>query len=497
MLSSKSLSHSAIPSVAALVLFVFLWLLDFPKPNFDDLFYTGAALNMAGGGDFSNPLLARQGFPSHFFFVYPPLHSYTLAGWLKIFGVSSGSMTAFAMIMITATSLATIAVLRRHKAGLWMELAVPLGAAFALLPLGLRPDSLAIALTMVGFALTDSSGKAELPRGIGFMLMLLGASAAPRVTLFSLALAVSACHRSWWQPSTSQEKLRTIAFMLGAAFLTGFVFLFLIHFRLGEFVMTFKFHSTRFVEMKETTLDRFKLFVLHQLRVLNWPLVLVPAGLMVFLYKKPKSSLSIAAIYTIGAFPLAGALGLIWLGAIWWPILAMLFLGAAALRFCSTHWRIGITAAILMSLVVANRRELIAVTGILSGKISADLGKQQAAALELKPETHHGLLIDSWVSRYLYHYKLPEGALNLEFGAPFPGTIPGYRPLTADQEPEFREGDVFLAGPVVVGILTKNTYLERTVLKWIPFGMTTYATEKNPRQVYIIPAESCRRRPAP
>jgi len=52
----------------ALVFFCGLWLLDFPKPMVDDLFYTGAALNLAGGGDFSNPMLVRQEVPQPFLF---------------------------------------------------------------------------------------------------------------------------------------------------------------------------------------------------------------------------------------------------------------------------------------------------------------------------------------------------------------------------------------------------------------------------------------------
>ena len=60
----------------ALVFFGFLWVLDFPKPMVDDLFYTRAGVNLAGKADPCNPLLARQEFPSHYFFVYPPLHSF-------------------------------------------------------------------------------------------------------------------------------------------------------------------------------------------------------------------------------------------------------------------------------------------------------------------------------------------------------------------------------------------------------------------------------------
>src|SRR5580704_5304679 len=139
----------------AFALFLMLWLMDFPKPMVDDLFYTGAAMNMAQGGDFSNPMLARQEFPSHYFFVYPPLHSHLLAGWLKVFGVNALAMTAFPMLLYFIAAIAAIAILRKHAAPVWLEWLAPLGVSTSLLATGLRSEPLAIALTMAGFALFE------------------------------------------------------------------------------------------------------------------------------------------------------------------------------------------------------------------------------------------------------------------------------------------------------------------------------------------------------
>src|SRR5277367_424148 len=107
-----------LPLVASLFFFATLWSLDFPKPYIDDLFYCGAGLNLAGGGDFSNPLLERQHFPSHYFFLYPPIHSYAIAGWMKMFGIGARSLTGFQNLMYFLTAATTIAILRRHKAPL-------------------------------------------------------------------------------------------------------------------------------------------------------------------------------------------------------------------------------------------------------------------------------------------------------------------------------------------------------------------------------------------
>lgn len=490
--SANRLRPPAIPIVVALAFFFSLWLLDFPKPTFDDLFYTGAALNMAKGGDFSNPLVARQGFPSHYFFVYPPLHSYVLFGWLKIFGVNPGSMTGFGMLMIAVTALATITILRRHEAGIWLELAVPLGTAFGLLELGLRPDALGIALTVSGFALADWKPKARVPLACGFLFMFLGASAAPRVTFFALALAACAGYRSWREAAAPKDKWAISALVISAGLLASFVFLCLIHFRLLEFLATFRFHATRFAETRNTSFHRLMSFGIHHLRILNWPLLLIPLGLAIFLWRKPKNSLSMAGICAMAVFPLAAAAGLLGLGALWWPVLAMLFLGGAALKLVSTQGRTGLITLIVVVLLVANRKDFVAAAGILSGKISADFGEERTAALAIHPSAEHSLLIDSWVARYLYNYQLPEGVLDLEFGAPFPGGLPGCTPLLSKESTDFQPGDVYLASPQIVSILVNFTYLERPIPKWSPFGISRLAVEKYPRHVFLIPVESCK-----
>lgn len=144
----------------ALAFFIFLWSLDFPKPMNDDMFYCGAGLNLAQGGDFSNPLLTRQEFPGHFYFIYPPVHSYALAGWLKLFGISAASMTGFQLLLYALCTAATIVFLRRNGAPVWLEWLVPLGIGASFLGFGLRPESLAAALTLTGFVLLECRGKA-------------------------------------------------------------------------------------------------------------------------------------------------------------------------------------------------------------------------------------------------------------------------------------------------------------------------------------------------
>ena len=100
-------SARCLPWIVSFLFFASLWSLDFPKPYFDDLFFCGAGLNMAGGGDFSNPLIERQHFPGHYFFEQTPVHSYAIAGWMKIFGIGARSLTGFQEAMYLVMALAT------------------------------------------------------------------------------------------------------------------------------------------------------------------------------------------------------------------------------------------------------------------------------------------------------------------------------------------------------------------------------------------------------
>jgi hypothetical protein len=163
-------------------------MLDFPKPMVDDLMMCGAGLNLAGGGDFSNPLIVRQQMPAHLFFVYPPVHPHTVAGWVKVFGISSASLTAFQLMTYLATAIATVMLLRRHQAPTWLEWMVPLSVSVAFLPIGLRPEPLAVALIMAGFALLDAYSKRKIACSIGFLLLGLGIATAPRMAPFGVVL---------------------------------------------------------------------------------------------------------------------------------------------------------------------------------------------------------------------------------------------------------------------------------------------------------------------
>jgi len=113
------------PFLAAGLLFGGLFALGFPKPFCDDLYFIGAGLNLANGGDFSNPFLERSQFPEpHHYFGHPPMLSYAVAGWLKLFGISARSLMSFQMLTApfsTVTGMAAAPGRGRGFSHLWLS----------------------------------------------------------------------------------------------------------------------------------------------------------------------------------------------------------------------------------------------------------------------------------------------------------------------------------------------------------------------------------------
>jgi hypothetical protein len=473
------------PLILSFVFFAALWALDFPKPYFDDLFYCGAGLNLAQGGDFSNPLLARQNFPNHFFFVYPPIHSYAIAGWMKLFGVGARSLTAFQDLMYVLIAAATLAVLRRLKVPVWLEFLVPLGVAGAFLPMGLRPEPLSVALTMTGFAMIEGGCRKNAPVFIAFLLLLLGGATAPRLTLFSGALVLLAGYRLWQNSTAPGWKRWSFCLCaLGAMLVAIFIFLLMIGFRPHEFLETFHFHARRLDAGKIQLLEKY----FHDVGKTQLPVFFLAPIVFLFSLRQPKNELFYCGAIIAVAFLSTAMIGGIGHGSAWYAVLMMLFLTAAISRNGVRH-KVCLPAALFLVLFVASGKSLMNVAGIFYGDISSGRGGQYEEALQLHSTPEHPVLVDFSVARYVYDYKIPAGFLDFEFSAPFPGIgVTDY----------FQHQDIYVVSPENVDNLKCWTRLDvPRMQEWsfcgvsrLPF-LGRWTLYRHPGEAFVIPAENC------
>lgn len=126
-----------------------LWLGGCPRPNVDDGFFAGAGIHLAETGRLENPWIRGwmgwlPGSQADKFLLQPPLYPLVLAGWLKVVGVSTATLTGYGCVVGFGASLTVWALLRRLSASVaaaWLAAAL-VGAW--LLSRGLRPESLAL-----------------------------------------------------------------------------------------------------------------------------------------------------------------------------------------------------------------------------------------------------------------------------------------------------------------------------------------------------------------
>ncbi|MDB6067199.1 MAG: hypothetical protein JWR26_3407 [Pedosphaera sp.] len=469
--------------MGAIVFFGLLWLLDFPKPGYDDLFSTGAALNLAEGGDFSSPLIARQEFPGHFYYVHPPLYSYTLAGWLKVLGISAAAATGFQMLMFIIIAAATIAILRRYQAPVWLEWLVPLGVSITLLPMGLRYDAFSIALTMAGFALIECGFTGGLSVFVAFLLMFLGASVTPRLTLFSAALILLAGYHLWRDSSAVGWRRWTFCGLgVGALLLTWFVLLWMIGFHVGDYYATYHYHVTNLVSIGKLKL--MAPFFLSQ-RYTAWPVWAVFLGVLFLSLRRPKDRLTQIGFLMALTFPAVAAIGGLSPDCVWYMILALFVMAGSLLKTISRCQSIFLGTALCVTLLMASFKTGLNMLGIVTGQIKADMGELRAQALALRPTPEHPLLIDTTVARYLYDYRIPAGCIDIGFAAPFPDEFV----TTAD----LRLDDIYVTGTGIMLGLERDTYLPPTPVEyWNPVHFSLWSFNRYPRKIVIIHPEECK-----
>jgi hypothetical protein len=426
----------------------------------------------------------RQEFPSHFFFVYPPMHSYALAGWLKVLGVSAASMTGFQMAMYFVIAAATIGVLRRHGAPVWMEWLVPLGVNAAFFNDGLRTEPLAAAFLMTGYALVECVERRGALVFPGFLLLALGGLTAPRTMVFAVTFACLIGWRFWRDPAFARRPQVIVAIAFAAAVVAGVGFLWLIDFRLGEFLHTFHYHASgvigRFGPEKVKLLQLF----LRSQTAGQWLLMALPLPIVVALsFKRPFDELTWVGFALAGGILVTALMGGLYYGSTWYPILVMFLLAAALARKVSRLPRMALMAVMIPVFLAANSAILVEAASTLRGDVQTDLGPQGETARALVSTPDHPLLVDMWVARYLYDYRLPAGCIDLEFGARFPA-------FHATQE-ELRPGDIYLVGPQSLRVMMRWTHLNHDAPEEFYALRHRWKLFRHPREVYVVAAEEC------
>lgn len=463
------------PLIGTAIFFAVLCIFDYPKPMSDDLFYTGAALNMAGGGDFSNPLLARQAFPSHYFFVYPPFQAYAVYAWVSVFKVSAASLLAFQNLTYFIIAAMTMLILRWHRAPQFFLWLVPLSITAFFLKAGFRPEGFAVAATLAGYALFLYRGRNLWFAGIAFALLFLGAISAPRNGIFAAVFLIASGWEQMKSVKTANERARYVAVAAAALLAVLFVFCAMIHFRLAEFYQTFHLHSTRLGGNK---IFLFLIFIKY-VGTRCIPIYLLAAFFVIASLRLHMGSAERLGCGLALAFVASGFMGGLTWGNGWYAsLIAFLSGGAFFSKAGPAAWRRFAKPAMVLVFLMANLTLAIQTFGEFTGNIVVTAPENADEVRSMRSTPEHPVLVTEPVCRYVFDYKIPPGFVLFEFSAPFPGFNATDAPLKAK--------DTFVLGPGALNMMNDRLHTHFPVETWSAFGLKNFTEYKYPKEARVL-----------
>jgi hypothetical protein len=213
-----------------------LFALGFPFPITDDLWYIGAALQLNETGHYANPycrILETFGAMDPFY-AYPPLHSFVLAGWLKVLGVSRVSLELF---QCTAGAMASLLLWRlvRRGGALLVPIGVGITTATLLSGLGLRPD--ALGLSLLGGGALIMRFPSRLAWAVCGVPLFLAVITSPNfVVLLPIIVGAAIYFQLWLRQAPPAEYVIRAAILLVCGAAVFLLLLKLIDFQLGSFL---------------------------------------------------------------------------------------------------------------------------------------------------------------------------------------------------------------------------------------------------------------------
>lgn len=404
--------------------------LGLPLPTTDDLFFYGAPFRIAEGGGLENPPLRGflAGLGTQAYFCHVPLHAWTLGLWLKVWGVSTFSVLAFAWATFAVGGASLLVWLRRLGWELPERLLLLLVYLTLHLVAGSRPDGLALALALAGAAVISFESRGRF--FLGALLLGGGVLAYPMAALWGLFFAALT-----WLATPPAKRLRWPALLLpfaAASLVWAGLFWLMVDGRVGEWLRVFQ--------------------TVRGMRARPPSLILQIIG--EFLHSPRKEALLVPVLCCL---PLSLALAWLWrqrLPALTLPTVGLAVLtslGCALLYFAASSTQTAIFCGFLAAgaIVTATRSRLglAALVGIYACTFSlwwlqAGLRREPAeaersAAREAARRAlseKRTLRIDSSSARYAFDFRLPPEAFDLIYSTAKPPYTPPFRDRAAAAE---------------------------------------------------------------
>ncbi|HEY9850413.1 MAG TPA: hypothetical protein V6D28_13185 [Leptolyngbyaceae cyanobacterium] len=435
MKNSYSLKNFILKVALPIVAFwTAILLLGYPIPSVDDLFFIGAAINLAKGGEFINPLIeAWNGvLSSGKFYFQPPFHSYTLAGWLKVAGISTTSFLLFQYLCYNTFSIFCALIFRYY--GFPKVTAFGATVLFAVwhcnpnpfYTTGFRQDALGMAYLAFGLWLLTKDNWWRY--FLGFTFLESAVFTSPITSAYGFAFGTAIVANNFLYNRRSQNNNRQYIFLIGLTFLAAtslvlVIFLICINFELQAFITDFYLHASL---RRTSTINAIPVFIMQIVHgygvILNLPSYILFLLLSIGIFFKHLSipierkilftALTLGIILNILLY--ASAIGFVfffcWLGVL--SIISLMKRRSKMLIYSSMG-----AALLLLSSQTLN------IISLLGREYPDELRPQEIRNFVIA-NPNRKYAIDEVAARFVFDYRLPKDSTCWSAIRPAPASYP-------------------------------------------------------------------------
>ncbi|MBP0016511.1 MAG: hypothetical protein J7647_03010 [Cyanobacteria bacterium SBLK] len=382
----------------------------------DDLFFIGAAINLAKTGELNNPWLSMWSEQTiDRFFVQPPFHSYTLAGWIVLFGNNTNSILFFQCICYCLFSIFAALILRKYKFSGLSIFCVPVVYTTWMAIAGLRQDALGMAYLAIGLwgLIRDSS----LRYFWGCLFLGLAICTSPVLISYAIPFSLGIAIANLTQKSklNGYYFLKRILALISAVFVVLFLLLWAIDFELFHFLADLSWHASfRVVPIARVIPEVTFIITNGYGEIIYGSLYTIYLILLFFLIKNRKRSQN-CVVYFAFILNLSLAINiLLYASTLYYNFNFFCWLGVVIFLFNINTSRISRTLLVFLCIVAFLIYQSQLIVGVI-GQNSPAIDKYKSILEWVKKNPDRNYAIDDVAARFVFDYNLPEHSIAWNF----------------------------------------------------------------------------------
>ena len=414
---------------------ILLWIGDYPKPTVDDSAFIDAPINMVLHGKNEAPSLVRilEPYGSKRFDIQMPIYPYVLAGWFKLFGVSSNSLLGYHAFFNFIYGMCFFQFLVLFGVGRILGIFMVLVSITLLLLNGARPELLSYVAIFGGGILLNKDRL--ITYFWGYFLIGLSVLLSPSVLPLSCAIGFIVpfknyliCSQEW----TMAKIFKIVLVVFLAAGMLFILFLFTINLQLSSFLEPFMRNAkSRPIALTFKGFYYYIKWITEYWEfVKTFPIFIgAVGGAIIFIRRKYRNyaePLNILVFALIILMPVQMYFRPFHVmnGFYNWMVLFLV-----VFSFQHTKWRRWFFICFLVSLYGLHMHWLI-----LYEIKSEKLDPEHLEEIRIKVEnTDKTVVLDIYTLRYALDYQVPKGSIAFMYVSPLPGHEPAAEKIKREE----------------------------------------------------------------